>query len=283
MNIIKLPKKKVNDKSFHLRHCQRNDYDIVIDDNTLVYDSDNGELVLALIKKAITMDTAIKSYPALMTAKKGRGLRNRGAYSGIERANLYGKEGSSYAVPLHSYTGGFFERQGGRIPVCRRVKWTRDNPRAWGRVEGLLQEMSDVFKKHSPDKWDIQKKYVNTIHPDYHIPNTVYTTVAVNLSVAGAYHRDTGDFKDGLGSMCVFMKGKCVNWDLCIPEYGALLKIRDRDQILFNPHLLHGNTKGSGVGEIYKDWNRISVVAYVRERLTKCLSIEKELQRAREL
>lgn len=283
MNIIKLPKQKVNDKSFHLRHCERKDYEIVVDKDTLVYDSDSGDLVLALVKKAISMNTAVSVYPALMTAKRGRGLRNRGAYSGVERAELYGKQGNSYAAPVHSYTGGFFERQGGRIPVCRRVKWTRDNPRAWRRVEILLQEMSETFKKYAPDKWKIQKDFVNTIHPDYHVLDTVYTTVAVNHSVAGAYHRDTGDFKEGLGSMIVLMKGKCTNWSLCIPEYKVLLKIGDRDQILFNPHLLHGNTKGSGVGEIYKDWNRISVVAYVRNRLEKCLSIEDELARARRL
>jgi len=284
MNIIKLKKKIVDDKQYQLRHCEEKDYDIIVDKNTIVYDEETGDIVLALLKNAITLETALSVYPALLTCKKGKGLRNRGKYGGEERTNPYSnKSKQSYGAFTHSYVGGFFERTGGRIPVCRRVAWTRDNPKAWKRVEVLLNEMSANFKAHAPVKWKIQSNYIKKIHSDYHIPKCVYTTVAVNHSVAGAYHRDSGDYKEGLGAMSVFMKGKCLNWNLCIPEYRVLLKIRDRDQILFDPHLLHGNTKGTGVGKIYKDWNRISVVAYVRNRLIDCLSIKEELKRARNL
>jgi hypothetical protein len=284
MNIIKLPKLKIKDSLYIGRHCKEGDYQTVIDKDTIIYDKETNAIVFILIKKAITIETARKVYPALMTAKKGKGLRNRGAYSGSERKKLYGENSKqSYSVPVHSYAGGYFERQGGRIPVCRKVSWTRNHPRAWLRAKVLLDEMSNNFKKHAPGKWDNQKQYMKNIHDDYCIDETVYTTVAVNLSVAGAYHRDSGDYKDGLGCMTVFMKGDCRNWDLCIPEYGVLVKIKDRDQILFDPHLLHGNTRGYGIGKKFKDWNRISVVAYVRKRLENCLSLDKELKRVREL
>ena len=266
----------VEDAAFK-RYANEGDFDVVYKKNTICYDSKSGEIAFGLFKHAIPVDDAKRIYPALM---KGFGYvtDNRGAYSGSERVKV-GRQ--SRAPEVHSYTGGYFERQGGRIPCCRATAFTRKETKAWKRQVVLLEHMSSVMQKYAFAKYQKTMQYISTIHNDYHIDNLPFTTTAVNLSVRAGYHRDKGDYKEGIGSMAVLMKGTCINWKLVFPEYRVALDIGDRDIILFNPHLLHGTTEGYGMGEIYKDWNRISVVGYVRERLARCLSFEDELLRAK--
>jgi len=274
----------VNDKDFYLQHAASEHYDEVIAGDTIVYDSDTGQPVLVLAKKRIPAEEARSIYPALM-----QGFSyvsdNRGAYAGFKRVQTAKQ---SRTPPVHSYTGGFFERQGGRIPCCRMIAFSRDNPKAWKRQTRLLSYMAEVLRTYAPEAYERQKAFVEKIHPDYHLADfrsgtLPFTTTAVNLSVRAAYHRDKGDFKMGMGSMSVIMKGVCYNWFLSIPEYRVALDIRNRDIILFDPHLLHANTKGSGMGKMYRDWNRISIVGYVRQRLVDCLSFNGEVERARRL
>lgn len=273
-------KAKVNDKDWK-GYAKPEHYDVVYSSDTIGYDARTGKVAFALIKEAIPREDAKRIYPALM-----KGFRyvtdNRGAYSGMDRVKDHAKSKQSRTPPVRSYTAGYFERQGGRIPCCRATAFTRKEVKAWKRQVILLEHMARVMKEHAPEEYERIRNYIKGIHPDYHIDKLPFTTTAVNLSVRAGYHRDKGDYKDGIGSMSVLMKGVCVNWKLVFPEYRVALDIGDRDIILFNPHLMHGTTDGSGVGEIYKDWNRVSIVGYVRERLVNCLSFEDELKRAKE-
>lgn len=269
-------KYKVDDSSFK-RYANDNDFTVVYKENTIAYDATTKEVAFALIKEAVPVGDAQRVYPGLM---KGFNYvtDNRGAYSGMERK----KVGNQSRTPVvHSYTGGYFERQGGRIPICRATAFTRKERKAWNRQIILLGHMARVMRTYTPNEYKRVMEYISTIHSDYHIDNLPFTTTAVNISVRAGYHRDKGDYKDGIGSMAVLMKGTCINWKLVFPEYKVALDIGDRDIILFNPHLLHGTTEGYGRGEMYKDWNRISVVGYVREKLARCLSFQQELIRAK--
>lgn len=259
-------------------YAKPTDYDVVYSENTIGYDAQTGQVAFALVKQAIPEDDARRIYPALM---KGFNYvtDNRGAYSGMDRVKM-GKQ--SRHPPVRSYTAGYFERQGGRIPCCRATAFTRKETKAWSRQKLLLEHMASVMQMYAPMKYMTSIDYIKRIHPDYHVDKLPFTTTAVNLSVRAGYHRDKGDYKDGIGSIAVLMKGVCINWKLVLPEYRVALDIGDRDIILFDPHLLHATTEGSGIGEMYKDWNRISVVGYIRERLVNCLSFEDELKRAKE-
>lgn len=274
MRKIYLDKNKIDPKSFFGRYAKNTDFDLVINDDCIVYDSDTKEILVAFYKKAIPADVAKKVYPALM-----RGLKyvtnNRGKYSGL-------KGEDAKKISVRSYASGYFDRQGGRHPACRATQYTRENPGAWKRQIPLLEIMCQKIKQDAPQKYSNMVDFVSKIRPEYKEEGVVLTTTAVNISTKAGYHRDAGDYKDGLGGIAVFMKGQCIDWKLVFSEYRVAVNLRDRDLIIFNPHLMHATTEGYGKGEVIKDWNRISVVGYTRQGLSKCLPFEQEIQRARE-
>lgn len=53
---------------------------------------------------------------------------------------------------------------------------------------------------------------------------------------------------------------------LSFPEYGTGVELDDGDVLLFNPHEWHGVTPFEG--ELSEDHERISIVYYLRERMT---------------
>ena len=117
MRKIYLDKNKIDPKSFFGRYAKNTDFDLVINDDCIVYDSDTKEILVAFYKKAIPADVAKKVYPALM-----RGLKyvtnNRGKYSGL-------KGEDAKKISVRSYASGYFDRQGGRHPACRATQYTR--------------------------------------------------------------------------------------------------------------------------------------------------------------
>jgi hypothetical protein len=278
MNTLIKNKCKINDSDYRHQFAEPQHYDEIIKDDAIVQDAATGKIIAVLAKHRISKKTALKAYPALM-----RGFTyvtdNRGAYSGTERIPDGDKK--SRAQEVRSFTAGFFERQGGYTPICRATAFTRNEAKAWAVQKEMLAEMAAVMSEHAPARHKIQMEFLDKIAPEYKVDGLPFTTTAVNISVRAAYHRDRGDFKNGMGCMAVLKKGTCVNWLLGLPEYRVALDIGDRDVILFDPHLLHATSKGTGIGKMYKDWNRISVVAYVREKLVKCLPHKDEIRRAR--
>lgn len=268
MNTIKVKKIDIKDADFHLRNAVESDYDLILKDDTIVRDADTNKIVVIFKKHAISKKAAMIGYPALMSTKNGDGLNNRGFFAG------------EIGKACHSYTAGYMERQGGRNPCCRACSWNRENPKQMKKILPLLEDMDNTFKQCHPEAYHKQKRFIDTIHKDYHLPKTNYTTIQINLSVQGAYHRDKGNAVDGFGCMSVLMKGRVYDWGLCLPEYRVLADLRDRDMIMFDSHLMHGNKKGYGYGKMYEDYNRISIVAYVRERLKQCMSMKQEVIRA---
>ena len=123
-------------------------------------------------------------------------------------------------------------------------------------------------------------EYIRKTNPAWVIPDTPFTTVTINNSVAAAYHQDAGDLKDGMGMMAVLSKGEYKGFELVIPEYNFAVNVEHGDVLIFDPTIWHGNIPPyDTVGERNKDWQRISIVMYYREGILGCKSPEEELAR----
>jgi hypothetical protein len=60
--------------------------------------------------------------------------------------------------------------------------------------------------------------------------------------------------------------------------------LQDRDVILFDVHEVHANLPFIATqGKEVEDWERISIVAYYRERMIDCLPPREEVERANNL
>ena len=263
------------------RFAEDRDYDLSISGGTVVRDADNGEIVLALIENAAPGELYNPAFSAMYKLRNTTNT-NRGNYGGVPRQHRYRSLKTTYGAKVSSITAGSFESQGGRARCCRQCAWNRDNPKAWGKVKKLVQHLSGVYEEHAPSKFVNSMGFADKIHPDWLIPGTPFTTTTINNSVKAAYHTDTGDFKGGLGLLYTLTKGVVVNWDLVMPEYRIRAKLKNNMLLLFNPHLWHANmTDSTGLGEKNKQYSRISLVMYAREKMIECGSAKEEIQKGK--
>lgn len=130
----------------------------------------------------------------------------------------------------------------------------------------LVKNISDIFKMTCPEIWNIQKAFVDRVHPSMVIDDTVFTTLTVNRNFRTAAHRDRGDFHSGLGNLAVFQDPRHPEYtggELLLPEYRIAFDVRQGDLLFVDVHQLHANNVISGKG-------RISLVCYAMEKIVQC-------------
>lgn len=245
----------------------------------------DGSRLLTLIKGGVPADLAEQAYPFLHSLKTHT-TRNRGDYGGLGRGHPVRSNGkvsnTNESPPVHSCIVGFMDRYP-RIPFCRESALSSKDPKGWGEALPFIQEIAHIFEREVPGRYAAQRLAARNTHPAYVIPDTPFTTLTVNNTTAGAYHRDAGDFKPGFGVMACFRRGNYTGAELVLPAFGVGVDLEDRDLIFFDVHEVHGNTpiqiSGDGAGEDFAE--RISVVLYFREKMVDCLAPAEELERAK--
>jgi hypothetical protein len=247
-----------------------------------VFKPDGGHL-LTLRREAVSLNAVEQAYPFLHGLRK-QTTRNRGDYGGLGREQPVRKSGkrsnTTETPPIRSAVVGSFDRYP-RMPFCRQCALSAADPEAWGACLPLIQEVARIFENDAPARYQAQLSQARETHPAYVIPGTPFTTLTVNNTVAGAYHRDAGDYKPGFGVMLVLRRGSYSGAELVLPAFGVGVDLCDRDVILFDVHEVHGNTPISGEGEPTEDHERISVVFYYRNNMIECLSPAEELERVK--
>lgn len=242
----------------------------------------NGQLLLALCPAAIPPDAKARAMKFLGPAAN-QVSKNRGSYVGGQSEYVKqdgSRSNTSQTPPVRSTMHGFADRNP-RFPFCRQTAFVSREPALWADMQPLLGIASELFRLGAPKQHAAQLAAAAATHPSYVIPGTPFTTITVNGTVAGAFHRDAGDYKHGFGVMSVFRSGEYRGCHLGFPAYGVSVDLQDGDVILFDPHEIHGNTPFEAEGKPHVDFERISVVYYFREKMGACLAPEEELQRAK--
>jgi hypothetical protein len=271
------------------RRARAADYGMLLtgDLDVTVFKPD-GTRLLTVLRKAISEETANGAYPFLHSLKK-HVTKNRGVFSGEPRFFRVKKDGTkghtSETLPIRSCVIGFFDRYP-RYPYCGTSPIIVNNHEGWDKVKPLAQEAGKLLAEHVPGRFKAQMDACAKTHPAYVIPESPFTTMTVNNTYAGGYHKDGGDLHAGFGVMAVLRRGSYRGCNLVVPAYGVGVDLGDRDLILFDVHEVHGNTPfEDAVGEEADPagHERISVVCYYRERMVECLSPAEELARAQHL
>lgn len=185
---------------------------------------------------------------------------------------------TTYAASVDSAIVGYYDRYP-RINYCRQTVFTQDHWDLWLELLPYIQASSDVFRTYAPDQWQKQKDFVDNIHPDFKIHDSIYTTLTINRSWRTFLHKDRGDFKSGLGVMSVLQGGTYSGAELVLPKYGVAMNMRTGGIALADVHQMHGNAPIIGIPGEYV---RMSCVFYAREAMIKCKSLEEELRMAKE-
>lgn len=242
----------------------------------------NGELLLQVVPGAISETAKERAMPFLERASKAVS-KNRGTFLGAQ-SNYVKADGTlsntTQTPPIRTSIHGFFDRTP-RFPFCRQTALVSREPEAFAEVFPMLVEVSGAFERGARKRHAAQLDAAKRTHPAYVIPGTPFTTLTVNGTLAGAYHRDAGDYKPGFGCMAVFRRGSYRGCLLGFPAFGVAADLPDRSVILFDPHEIHGNTPIEAEGEAHRDYQRISVVCYYREKMLDCRAPEEELERAK--
>lgn len=267
----------------------------VIRDNTIVY-NEQGDKVLVFLKNVISKENAKLAYKVLRNAATDS--NNRAIAAGPINAKIGEKvdyltvgelmtgnrfrplkkdgtlSNSPKAKSVKSGIIGYSDRYS-RIPYCRTTEFTKKNFEEYKKALPYIVEISELFKKHVPDKYENQRKVWEKTNTDFKIGNTVFTTITVNKNFRTACHYDKGDLKEGFGNLGVLEAGEYSGAYTILPKYGIGIDVRSCDLSFFDVHELHGNTELKRIGNS----ERISIVCYYRKKMIQCGSAKEELER----
>lgn len=270
-----------------------NSYDTVISEDCRVY-KPNGDLLLVFCKDAIPTHIGKDVYDIMRKISVGNGLVNRlsatstdigeyasrrlrngkiskTTYSNVARGEKYKRMRTAAAII------GYYDRYT-RIPYCRLTSFNENNMPGFQKCYPLIKCVDNLYAKHAPDKYKLQRAMADRTSKDFVIRDTAYTTVTVNKNWQTAVHKDKGDYIEGFGNISCLRGGHYSGGYTVFPKYRVAFNLGSCDVAMMDVHEWHGNTPIVGK---YKQFHRISLVCYYRSNMIKCGTLAQEIERAK--
>ena len=258
-------------------------YQTIIDSDSDGYHLDssgNRQILFRFKKNKIPrkyQEIAIESFMELSKKRHS----NRGMAAGIPRGETTSRHltesGQSEASYIASNISGYFDRplrehRGilGTIKACRTTSFTLNNKTLWDKGMEFVKYCSGLYRNLGGKYYTEQQTEYNKINQHLKIPETVFTTVTSNYNWRTACHRDSGDFKNGLGNLVVVGRDFTGGY-IGFPQFKVLIKIFPGDFLLMDVHEYHCNTPI----KISNNGFRLSFVMYIRENMKECKRLRK--------
>ncbi|CCW69781.1 unnamed protein product [Phytomonas sp. Hart1] len=189
------------------------------------------------------------------------------------RSNL--RAATNGGTPPETGIVGFYDYLNNPTPQkCRATRFTRQNgDSVMNGCQTFLQALDSMYHAQAPAHYQLQRM---AIPPRFELCGTAFSTLTVNRNFRTAVHRDRGDFRGGLGALCV-IDGAFDGCHLVIKPLQRAFRLSVGDVLLFDTSLEHGNTE---VHNSELPWKRISVVCYLRNGLMSSIC---EIERRKHL
>ena len=163
---------------------------------------------------------------------------------------------------------------------CNQTSLARENPKAESMLRGLASEITKRYFKVAPDTADQHKELLDKVVDEWRMPDSLFTSGIVNKNNPLSYHFDAGNFKDVLSCMLVLRKEMEGGW-LCVPEINTRFLLKHNSLFMFDGQkIMHGVSPMNPKSD---DGYRFSVVYYSLKGMWKCLTLDDELLRARQI
>jgi hypothetical protein len=293
--------KKLSDeyiKSKEGEYFDTKDYDDVIKENCdcYYYDENNKKQILLKFRKnVLSKNLCGLGIDCLKEASK-KTHDNRGASAGVidlkkmptyanKAEQLIGRNKFRVKAYRSRRTGkivknslgnisqsniiGYYDKRdrnlGAGAPPCRTTAFTSQQVDKWDNVKPLLAAIDKQFKKLIPKNHKIQ--YDRAHDTEYVIGDTAFSTVTINNNWRTALHQDAGDLKEGFGNLVILEEGKYDGGYLGFPQFKVAVDPRNGDFLAMDVHQWHCNTK---IIPKSKDYTRLSIVAYLRDKMINC-------------
>ena len=274
------------------------DYDDVIKENCdcYYYDEDNNKKLLFKFRKNVFSKKLCSLGIECLKEASKKTHDNRGASAGVidlkkmpsyanEASQLIGRSKFRVLAYKSKHTGkivrnslgnisqsniiGYYDKRdrnlGPKAPPCRTTAFTSQQVDKWKSVQPLLTSIDKQFKKLIPKNHKIQ--YDKAHETEYVIGNTAFSTVTINYNWRTALHKDAGDLKEGFGNLVILEEGEYDGGYLGFPQFKVAVDPRNGDFLAMDVHEWHCNTK---IKPITKDYTRLSIVAYLRDKMINC-------------
>ena len=269
-------------------------FDIILNEDADVYyydENNNKKILLKFRKNVIPVDFSDKAFDSFHKASLIK-HENRGASAGLLRRNKlpnyvgklintspgnfrtgyigkFTKKKHKSLVSNYAQSNivGYYDKPdrnlGANAPPCRKTAFTEKQIEKWDNSILFIKAMDKMFKKLNPIEYKKQRGRAKK--NNFHIKDTAFSTVTINNNWQTALHLDDGDFKEGFGNLCVVERGDYQGGYTGFPQFGVAANVRTGDYLSMDVHQWHCNTPLKG-----KDFNRLSLVAYLRENMIKC-------------
>ena len=270
------------------------DFDIILNQDADVYYYDENHIKKVLLKFRKNVIPSQLSYKVFDSFHKASLVKhdNRGASAGLLKReklpNYVGKLVNTSPGGFRTgYIGKFTKRKhkslvsnyaqsnivgyydkadrnlGKGAPSCRLTSFTEKQASKWENALPFIKEMDKCFQRLNPKEHRKQK--LRAKKNNFHIKDTAFSTLTINNNWQTALHVDDGDYKEGFGNLCVVEKGNYKGGYTGFPQFGVAANVRTGDYLSMDVHHWHCNTPLKG-----KNFNRLSLVAYLREKMIKC-------------
>lgn len=291
-------------KSKEAYYFTEKDFDLILNEDADVYyyDKGNKKILLKFRKNVISFESSRKVFDSFHKASLIK-HENRGASAGLLKReklpNYVGKLFNTSPGGFRTgYIGKFTKKKhkslisnyaqsnivgyydkpdrnlGKGAPPCRLTSFNEKQTKKWKDALPFIKEMDNCFKKLNPNEYKKQRSRARK--NKYHIKNTSFSTITINNNWQTALHVDDGDFKEGFGNLCVVEKGDYKGGYTGFPQFGVAANVRTGDYLSMDVHHWHCNTPLKG-----KNFNRLSLVAYLREKMIRCNKNKKTKKKLR--
>ena len=240
---------------FFMKDVKETDFEILLNENTVVKDEDTGEIILVYMKLKEAVEELRES---IMNIKYTKGRRAGG-------------------LKTFDKIFGYMSRIPHQNDYCSTPALARENPTSHKVVCDYGDKLGDLYKEMCPEMYDKHSKIVaENVKPDWILGRSPFTSGIINKNNQLNYHYDRGNFKEVFSNMIAF-RNKIEGGRLSLPEYNLGLEIDDSTVTLFDGQkILHGVTP---IQYLSPESYRFTLVYYSLSQMWKCTTPKEELER----
>lgn len=262
MNKIVLKKQKIDYKNYIKQSANEKDCDKLISESSILYDQDSGQIF------------------GLYCKPKGHEEFFRRLRKSCQETK-YDKTERLSGLVTTSRIFGYRPRNGLRGNFCSMTSLARQQRKQYETfVEGGIIA-SSLYAEHNQKLYKKHEQESNQkVLPEFRLSQTPFTSGIVNDNNPLCYHFDVGNFHNVWSAMIVLKSG-IENGHLSMPEYGVKCEVADQTVFFFDgQNVLHGVTPIIKKNPYAR---RFSIVYYSLREMWKCLPVNEELARIRNM
>lgn len=258
------------------KYLDGSEYDLLIDHDADGYDM-NGNLLFRFRKQAIPLAITRLGYESFKNSIELSDGRGNAAGGYRNRPRKDGSISNTIAAANKVYSGnvGFMDAEG-LTRYCRKTAFARNYFEKFTQGIPFVEAVDNLYRDLCPEHYARQLRMATATDVNYRIGNTSFTTVTVNKNFQTSVHKDSGDYPEGFGNLCVYREGVWTGAYFVLPEFRVAIDMQNEDILFVDVHRWHGNTPF--IGENYL---RIAFVMYYREYMYKCGNPTEQLSRVK--